>query len=38
VEQNGASLRLRDGTDKGFVALAELTQQLTDGCSVPVVQ
>jgi threonyl-tRNA synthetase len=38
VEQNGASLRLRDGTDKGFVALAELTQQLTEGCSIPVVQ
>jgi threonyl-tRNA synthetase len=37
VEQNGASLRLRDGTDKGFVALAELTQQLSEGCSVPVV-
>jgi len=37
VEQNGASLRLRDGTDKGFVALAELTQTLVDGCSVPLV-
>jgi threonyl-tRNA synthetase len=36
VEQNGASLRLRDGTDKGFIALAELAQQLSDGCAVPV--
>jgi threonyl-tRNA synthetase len=37
VEQNGASLRLRDGTDKGFLALPELTQTLAEGCSIPVV-
>jgi threonyl-tRNA synthetase len=38
VEQNGASVRLRDGTDHGFLALEALTEFLGTGCSIPVVQ
>jgi threonyl-tRNA synthetase len=37
VEQNGASLRLLGGVDKGFVSLPDLEEQLVAGCSVPVV-
>lgn len=37
VEQGGATVRLRDGTDKGFMAEADLVTFLKEQCALPAV-
>jgi threonyl-tRNA synthetase len=38
VEQGGATVRLRDGSDKGFMDLAALVPFLKGECALPVVK
>jgi threonyl-tRNA synthetase len=38
VEQNGATVRLRDGTDQGFMDTANLLPWLQAQCALPVVE
>ena len=38
VEQNGATVRLRDGTDQGFMDTASLLPWLQTQCALPVVE
>jgi threonyl-tRNA synthetase len=38
VESNGATVRLRDGTDQGMMAMENLTIYLTERCAIPIIQ